>query len=189
MRATMRRMAAAVGAVLVLAGCEQTPTNTERESGEVRFTFTGDTAGSFVAEGAITRTNPQTGTYAVGAVETTATQARFLSVVGQRQGSVEGEVELLLISIDEPAVGSVTCTATTGDCPFGVLFAPGVAAGPTDPEGFFVSTVGTFQITVLTSRRAEGTFSLTLEELVREGEPRVIQVNGTFDVPLLSEWR
>lgn len=188
MRATMRWMAPVLGAALVLAACEST-TEPVQDSGDVRFTFSGDTTGSFEAVGAITRVNSQTGTYAAGAVQTVP-QGRFLSVVGQRATAKAGFVDAAILNVDTPAAGTFTCTEQTADCPFGMVYVTQMTAADEEGDGetVFLSSGGSLTITEITSRRVRGTFTARLEELVFDEGGRVLQVSGSFDVPLLSEW-
>ena len=186
MRLAMRRCAAALGTVLVLGACERSPTESRTE-GEVQFAFSGDTLGSFQARGTLTRTNEATGTYAVGAVQA-APQGRFLSVIGQAPARTAGRNDLLLLNVVPAEVGTVSCTDPEGDCDFGVIFATGVHPSSEDFETLFLSTTGTVTVSVITARRAQGTFSLVLEEVtLPDDEPRLIQASGSFDVPLVTE--
>jgi hypothetical protein len=186
MGAAMRRTAAAVAAVLALGACDGSPTSVDA-TGELRFTFTGDSTGSFEAVGAITQGNTLSGTYAAASVER-VTDRRFLSVIGQRRGPSTGTVDVLLLNMDDPAAGTVTCAAEAESCSFGVAFAAGTSPDDGDSDGFFLSREGSVTITRLDDRRVTGTFSSTVEEVVSEGEPRVIRVTGSFDVPVLSRW-
>lgn len=185
MRLAMRRCAAALGTVLVLGACERSPTES-RGDGEVQLTFSGDTAGSFQARGTLTRTNEATGTYAVGAVQT-APMGRFLSVAAQRPASAAGRNDLFLLNVVPAEVGTVTCTDAEGDCDFGVIFATGVDPSSEDFENLFLNSTGTVTVSAISTRRAQGTFSVVLEELAF-GEGRRIQVSGSFDVPLVTEF-
>ena len=186
MTVTMRRCAAALGTVLVLGACERSPTES-RTDGEVQFTFSGDSIGSFQARGTLTRTNEATGTYAVGAVQA-APFGRFLSVLAQRPASAAGRNDQLLLNVVPAEVGTVACTDPEGDCDFGIIFATGVHPSGDEFESVFLSTTGTVTVSAITTRRARGTFSLVLEELTFvDDEPRLIQVSGSFDVPLVTE--
>ncbi len=184
---TMRRWMAAAGAVLVLGACENGATGAEDATGDVRFTFTGDSTGSFQAVGAITRENTRNGTYGAGALQSLGAD-RVLSVVGQRQGSRVGTVDVFLINLDRPAEGTVVCTAEAEECTFGFLYATAVSGDGENADAFFLSTEGTAAISSLTARRVRGSFTATVEDRVVGSEPRIIRVTGTFDVPLLSEW-
>lgn len=187
MGATMRRTAAAaVVAVLGLGACDGGPTAVNG-TGEVRFTFTGDSTGSFEAVGEITQRNTLSGTYAAASVQRVS-EERFLSVVGQRRGTSTGTVDLLLLNLADPAVGTVTCAAEAEDCSFEVAFAAGATPTGQEADGLFLSREGSVTVTRLDERRVVGTFSATVEELVSDEEPRVIRVTGSFDVPVLSRW-
>ena len=186
MRLAMRRFAAALGAVLVLGGCERSPTESRNE-GEVQFTFSGDSLGSFQARGTLTRTNELSGTYAVGAVQT-GLQGPFLSVIGQTQARVPGRIDVLLLNVQPAQVGTVACTDPEADCDFGVLFATGVHPTTEEFDEMFLSTTGTVTVSAIGTRRAQGTFSIAMEELALAGdEPRLIQISGSFDVPLVTD--
>jgi hypothetical protein len=186
MRGTAWRMAAGLGAVLALAACEST-TEPVQATGDVRFTFSGDTAGSFVAVGAITRSNGQTGTYGAGTVQQ-AQQGPVLTVVGQRS-TQEGTLDGVLVNVRSPAPGTFICAAETETCPVGVVYATNLAdSDAAEPGTLFLSASASVTIAEIDSRRVRGTFTATLEEATAGAEPRTIQVTGSFDVPLLSEW-
>lgn len=183
-------LAIAAAAVLALSACEADSTGTNLEAeGSTVFTYTGDDAGTFNATGRFNRNRPGTGTFSVGTTGELddGTQAMVVLAHVPRPGNTLVADEFLL-SLEDPAVGTRTCTVADVDsCTFGAfLFLGALASGQT--EQIYTSIGGTLTITSISDDRARGTFSLQMESFsVDDVEADSVQItNGTFDVPLVD---
>jgi hypothetical protein len=183
----VRALAIAAACGLALSACESATNSDEAPQGSLTFTFAGDTAGSYDATGRYNRRRPDEGTFAVGATGQVA-GGEALAVLG-RVARVGNSVraDQLLMSVESPEVGSVTCATGDDDCPFGAIFVVGGTAGG-DAEAAYTSLSGTVTITSIDDDRARGTFSFQMEGfgVVGEEEPRLLQITGgVFDVPIV----
>jgi hypothetical protein len=178
---TMSRFGATALLVGGLVGCGESSTETTT-AGELRFSFSGDTTGSFEAVGFIPPYATLNGTFATGAVEPLGS-VRILSVLGQRERIRATVVDLLHLSLSDATTGSVTCVPDE-PCAFGMAFVVGGSLVSEHADGLFAGTGGTVVVSALDGRRARGTFDVTMREHAPRGAPRSLRVAGSFDVPL-----
>lgn len=179
--------AAALAALLALCACDSATEGNVAPQGSVTFTYAGDHAGSFDATGRFDRDRPGAGTFAVGSRAPLAGGEEALLVLSHalRTGSSTLADEFLL-SVENPAVGTVTCAVDQADCPLGALLFLGAnrAGGAQD---IYSSVSGTVTITSISEDRARGTFSFQLEGFADDEELQTTQITGgTFDVPLVA---
>jgi hypothetical protein len=180
-------LAAAVAALLALSACESATDSNAEPQGTLSFTFTGDAAGSYDASGRFDRQRPGVGTFAVGSrARLQGTQEALLVVSHVPRPGTSSLADEFLLSLESPAVGTVTCTAEEEACSFGALFFVGAARSGAAQETYS-SVSGTITITSLDDDRARGTFSFRMEGFAADQEPQTIQVtSGAFDVPLIE---
>lgn len=180
----IKRAALALAAVLALAGCEEDPFKPDlAPEGAVRFSYSGDLTGQFEAVGRLNRRNPNAGTWAVGEMQG-AQQNGILGVFAQqREGTL---VSGLVLEWRAAQVGTITCDATTVNCPFVVNVLIDFQNTTGVSEGTYEGSVGSITVTELTDDRAVGTFTLTLPRDITAPTPETpaLQVTGTFDVSL-----
>jgi hypothetical protein len=181
MRAKWRGGAAAAFAV-VLAACGESSTETTRP-GEMRFSFSGDSVGTFEAVGFVPPYATVKGTFATGAVQAVR-EGRLLNVLAQRERQGGEVIDLILLSLSGAATGTVTCENGDPPCPFAAAFVAGGSMASDSAEGLFAARGGTLVVRALDERRASGTFDFVMEEHSAAGMPRTLRVAGSFDVPL-----
>ncbi|HEX8391701.1 MAG TPA: hypothetical protein VF665_05010 [Longimicrobium sp.] len=183
---TIRRSALLLAALLPLGACGDS-TGSNRLSGSTSFSYSGSFSGTFQADGSPLR-NFETGSYAFGQAGMFSEDEQAFTLFAQ-QGLSGNTIDNLLLSLENPAVGTVTCALDATDCPFGGFLVLG--ANGTDPEeepdAFLFSSGGTMTITRLTDKRAQGTFSMVFTDLLGQDGPRVQVTSGTFDVPLFDD--
>lgn len=184
---TRAPLAAAFAALFALSACESSTEGSAAPQGTVTFTYAGDHAGTYDATGRFDRSRPGTGTFAVGSRAPLAGGQEALLVLSHvpRSGRA-GFADEFLLTLENPAVGTVTCTTETEDCAFGALFFLGAnrAGGA---EDVYSSVTGTLTITSISEDRARGTFSIQMEGFDDQDEVQTTQLtNGTFDVPLVA---
>lgn len=184
-----RTLALAALSLMPLAACEAadpTVPNTT-PSGEVHFTYTGHSEGTYDAEGQVNTRNTDDGTWAAGQRTLNQQGGTVLSVLGQIERA-DGLLDQVYIAVLNPTVGEIVCDV--GDaCNFDVLFAIGLDSRTDDTEEVYLADSGTLRITSLTSGRATGEFEVRLREAVPASgqDPAVVEVTaGTFDVPLIN---
>jgi hypothetical protein len=179
----IRRAALSLAAVVALAGCNENPFEPDlAPEGEASFSYTGDLTGEFSAVGRLNRRNPNAGTWAIGDIQGPA-ESRILGVFAQQRSATV--LNGLVLEWRGAQVGSVTCDATTVNCPFIVSVLIGFQNATGNAEGSYEGQVGTITVTSLTEERAAGTFSLTLpSDESSAADPPTIQVTGSFDVSL-----
>lgn len=180
-------LAAAVAALLALSACESATEPGLAPQGSVSFTYAGDHAGSYSASGRYDRQRPGLTSFAVGsrAVLTGGAEALLVlsHVIRPNDPLLADE---FLLSVENPEVGTRTCTEDQEDCSFsGLLFLGANRAGAT--EDIYASVSGTITITSINEDRARGTFSFQMQGVNPEDEVQTTQItNGTFDVPLVA---
>jgi hypothetical protein len=185
-----RSLALAALSLLAVAGCEKAdPTRPDATpSGALAFSYTGDVAGAFTAEGQLDRRNVDEGTWAAGQ-RGVATNGDDLLAVAAQVERADGLLNQLYFTVVDPAVGTIECTPATEECAFEALFAVGYSPDDEDAENLYLSASGTVRITTLTSTRVTGEFVLNLLEAFPPvgADPAAVQVTaGTFDVPLVQ---
>lgn len=184
---TRAPLAAAVAALLALSACESATNSNVEALGSVAFTYAGDHAGAYDATGRFDRQRPGVETFAVGSRATLQGGTSALLVLSHalRTGSSSLADEFLL-SVENPAVGTVTCTAQQEDCSFGALLFLGAdRAGNT--QDTYTSVSGTVTITSINEDRARGTFSFSMEGVNAQDVVLTTEItSGTFDVPLVD---
>ena len=174
-------------ALLPLGACKDSSGPDRRLVGEVHFTYSGAVSGEYDAEGKVTAANAESGTFAFAQlVEDDGTDV--LVLYSQEGRSDNDEYDGLLIALDEPAKGTVTCTESNPDCPFLSAFVLGQDDSSTaDPEALFFGTAGQFTITHMDEDRVRGTFTLSMGGFVGNAAGEVEVRSGTFDLPLLDD--
>lgn len=180
-------LAAVAAALLALAACDSATDSDIAAQGTVAFTYAGDHAGAYDATGRFDRNRPGVGNFAVGSRAPIAGGAEALLVLSHvlRTGSSTLADEFLF-SVENPAVGTITCVAGQADCAFSALFFLGANRAGSS-EDIYSSASGTLTITSINEDRARGTFSLQMEGVDDEDEPQAAQItSGTFDVPLVA---
>jgi hypothetical protein len=179
----IQRAALTLAAVVALAGCSENPFEPDlAPEGEARFSYTGDMTGEFAAVGQLNRRNPNAGTWAIGDIQGPA-ESRVLGIFAQQRSATV--INSLVVEWRGAQVGTVTCTATTVNCPFLVSVIIGLENRTGAAEGAYEGSVGTVTVTALTDDRAAGTFTVTLPDAESSApEPPTIQVSGSFDVSL-----
>lgn len=185
-----RTLALGALSLLALAGCEAAdptvPNNTP--PGEVHFTYTGHSEGAYHAEGQVNRRNTDEGTWAAGQRSLNQRGETVLGIVGQIERA-DGRLDQLYLAVLNPAVGEITCTPESEECHFDALFAIGYNVRTDDTEELYLTTGGTLSITSMANGRAQGEFTVQLEEAFpADGATAgTVEVTaGTFDVPLLN---
>lgn len=176
-------------ALLPLAACKDSSGPDRRLSGEARFTYTGDVSGRFEAEGRVTPSNFDDGTFAFAQRGTDEEGNDFLLIYAQEGRDNSSRYDGLLMAVDEPAEGSVSCTEDDLECRIFSSFVLGATeVGGGDSEAMFFSTGGTVTITDLTDNRVKGTFQMPMAGFIGDGAEGEVQVSaGSFDLPLLDE--
>ena len=188
-RNRIRTVLAAVS-LLAFAACEEVPTRTTNQtpSGRLQFSYAGTDQGSFNAEGAVNRQNLDIGTYAVASRGTV--QGQEVMVVLAQVQRTDGLFDFILLTVENPRTGEVTCTADQAEpCTFDALFVLGSTASGNNTDALYSSVGGTVRITSLNEDFAQGQFTLQMEDAVSIGqdETRVIQVtSGSFNVPVVT---
>lgn len=156
----------------------------------VGFLYSGDRAGSFVAEG-----NPVLdggdivpGTWAAAV----STDTGFVLVGSLAAGLPR--VDLFFLTVPDPAIGGPTEFGTTpGGAGAGIVafsfdasveLDPDTILASIDPENVYVMSEGTLRLETLTPSRATGTFVGSAPRF--DGGPRLFVDGGTFDVPVID---
>lgn len=176
-------LAVLAAAAATLAACTEDPFAPDlAPHGEARFTFSGDTAGEFVAAGRLNRRNPNAGTWAVGEARGGSGQ-QVLGVFAQRSRD-SGVIDGFILEWAGAQVGSATCDAATQTCPFGAYVVLGRQAASGTFAREYAGVRGTVTLTGLSADRARGTFTFTLLHQGGAAEPPSLEITGSFDVPL-----
>ena len=177
------RAALALALAATLAGCGDDPFAPDlAPQGEARFTYTGERSGQFEGSGRLNRRNPNAGAWGIGELQDFE-DTQILGVFAQERRP-DLLIDGLIIEWEGAQIGSVTCDATTVECPFSAVFVVGTDRFSGTSEAQYARARGTLTVTQLTDDRAVGTFSLTLLRQVSGDQPPTIQGSGTFDVPL-----
>jgi hypothetical protein len=172
-------------ALLPLSACKDSNGPDRRLEGEAHFTYSGAVSGSFDAEGRVTLGNFETGTFAFAQRGDDGSGNDVLVIYAQEGRSDSDKYDGLLMAVESPAKGTVTCAESNPDCPFFASFVLGEHdASEADPEAMFFATAGQFTITEMDEDRVRGTFTLSMTGLVDDSEVEVR--SGTFDLPLLD---
>ena len=151
----IQRAALTLAAMVALAGCSENPFEPDlAPEGEARFSYSGDLTGEFEAVGQLNRRNPNAGTWAIGDIQGTM-GSRILGVFAQQRSAMV--INSVVLEWRGAQVGSVTCTATTVNCPFLVSVIIGLQNTTGAAEGAYEGSVGTLTVTTLTDDRAAGT--------------------------------
>lgn len=182
---TIIRPALLLAALLPFAACDGDSTGSSRYSGTLDFQYSGAYSGNFHAESDALPRNLETGAAVVGQRTTGAGAEVYIFAQQDGPGTM---VDNLIFSVTDPAVGTVTCTADTDDCPLDALLVLGDdgATDEDDVDAILFSTSGTVTVTRLTDKRIQGTFQFTVGSLF-DGEDTVTRItSGSFDVPLVN---
>jgi hypothetical protein len=175
-------------ALLPLAACKDSNGPDRSLVGEVHFTYSGAVSGEFDAEGKVTAANAESGTFAFAELVEDPEGGDALVLYSQEGRSGNNKYDGLLIVLDRPSKGTVTCTASNTDCPFLSAFVLGQDDTSTaDAEALFFGTSGQFTITHMDDDRVRGTFRLSMLGFVGDADDEEVEVQGgTFDLPLLD---
>jgi hypothetical protein len=175
-------------ALLPLAACKDSNGPDRRLAGEVHFTYTGAVSGEFAAEGRVTAANAASGTFAFAQRAEDDEGKEILVIYAQEGRSGSDKYDGLLIGVERPAVGTVTCSGSTPDCPFFSAFVLGQDdSTEAEPEALFFGMAGQFTITQMDEDRVRGTFTQSMEGFIGNEDREVEVRSGTFDLPLLDE--
>jgi len=176
-------------ALLPLAACKDSSGPGRDLVGEVHFTYSGAVSGQFDAEGKITAANAENGTFAFAELAKSPQGGDALVIYSQEGRSGNDKYDGLLIVLEDPAKGTVTCTEANSDCPFLSAFVLGQDDTSTaDAEALFFGTSGQVAITHLDDDRVRGTFRFSMTGFVGVQEDKKVEVqSGTFDLPVLEE--
>jgi hypothetical protein len=176
-------------ALLPLAACKDSNGPDRNLVGEVHFTYSGAVSGEFEAEGKVTAANAESGTFAFAELAEDPQGGDALVLYSQVGRSGNNKYDALLIVLDNPAKGTVTCTESNTDCAFLSAFVLGQDDTTTeDAEALFFGTSGQFTITYMDEDRVRGTFTLSMTGFAGIEENVKVEVkSGTFDLPLLEE--
>ncbi|HEU0016408.1 MAG TPA: hypothetical protein VFQ45_22200 [Longimicrobium sp.] len=190
LRSTRRVAPLACAALLALGACKDSTGSGGSRSGSVHFTYTGTDAGTYSAEGRFSESRAETTDWAFGYQDVQGGQIGLIVLANQElPGGLSNQV---LLFMENPTVGEVTCTINDVDCPVGLLLAMGVPDGQdVEPEILYSSVAGRLRITRMEDGRVVGDFSFEAEDLFggfEQEDPAAIQItSGTFDVPLIQD--
>jgi hypothetical protein len=188
MRAPHRTLLALASlALLPLAACKDSNGPDRRLVGEAHFTYSGTVNGEFDAEGRVTMANFETGTFAFA--QRGHDRGNEMVIIYAQEGRSDSDkYDGLLLALEKPAVGTVTCVESTPDCPFFASFVLGQDDTSTaEPESMFFGTSGQVTVTEIDDGRVRGTFSFSMAGLLGDSDGEVEVRNGTFDLPLMDE--
>ncbi|HEU0015496.1 MAG TPA: hypothetical protein VFQ45_17570 [Longimicrobium sp.] len=203
MQARASRAGWIIAAVLMIAGCDGSPSVPDFDPvGSVSFTYTGARSGSYEAQGAMI---PQGGTAPQPVTGATAyREGDVLSILAFRAttATVGDGFVLVLGGVTQRSsvqLDPLSCSEQSlSTCRAGV-FAPNIdaAALSENPDlatlaaNAYVLAIGSVNVTTFNAVRVKGTFSGTAIPLGGTGFPSTQQVanlvtisNGRFDVPL-----
>lgn len=175
-------------ALLSLAACKDSSGPGRNLAGEARFTYTGDYSGTFEAEGRVTATNFADGTFAFAQRTTDRGGQESLLIYAQKGRANSDKYDALLMAVDDPAKGTITCVTDNADCRIFASFVLGATdAFESDAEAMFFNGAARLTITDLTDERVKGTFQMSMMGLAVENNAEVEVTSGSFDLPLLDE--
>lgn len=177
----------AAAALLATAACESATNSDPAAEGSVSFSYNGDTTGTFNASGSYDRLRPSTTNWAVGNRGQLQSGQQALGVYARADRAGDDLVDDFLLFVEEPSVGTFTCTAETVDtCPVAAFLILGTEPDGEESQAIYTSTTGTVNITSVTESRAVGNFTMVMEALDVSETPASVQVtSGTFSVPLV----
>jgi hypothetical protein len=154
------------------------------------FTYTGAGGGTFTASGGAPAVAANIGnaSWSAGFRDDVETQLGALGV--RARGG--GRYDMMVIGISRLTVGSASveadCDPSLGDACSGFAFLVDISEADDQFQFICAATTGSLSITSISSSRAEGTFTGSgscVNDTFQLSSFTV--VNGTFDVPLLSE--
>jgi hypothetical protein len=176
-------------ALLPLAACKDSNGPDRNLVGEVHFTYSGAVSGEFDAEGKVTAANAENGTFAFAEMAKNPQGGDALVLYSQEGRSSSDKYDALLVVLDSPSTGTVTCTESDDDCAFLSAFVLGQDDTSTDDaEALFFATSGQVSITHLDDDRVRGTFRFSMLGFAGNSDNVEVEVkSGTFDLPLLDE--
>jgi hypothetical protein len=190
---TTRRLLAVVtlAAAAALPGCRGDSVGfIPPDPGEVFFTYEGHHTGTFTASGALPQSPVWSDSYAAAYRDVEVRGGRspreYFVAVANSPRAVEGFTDFFWFILERPAVGTYTCEVEdAATCPMAALMLPNLDTGSAAASEAFYSVSGTVEVLTMSSTRATGTFTIVLESPVPNGNPNVITVSGTFDVPIV----
>jgi hypothetical protein len=176
-------------ALLPLAACKDSSGPGGNLVGEVHFTYSGAVSGQFDAEGKVTAANAENGTFAFAELAKSPEGGDALVLYSQAGRSGSDKYDALLVVLEGPAKGTVTCTESDADCAFLSAFVLGQDDTSTaDAEALFFGTSGQLTITHMDDDRVRGTFTFSMLGFAGTKDNVVVEVkSGTFDLPVLEE--
>lgn len=179
--------ALAVVALLATTACESATYSDRTADGTVTFSFAGDaTSGAFSANGGYDRLRPDVANWAVGSRGAVETGGTALAVYARSDEDSDDRVNEFILYVQDPQVGTFTCTEGEDTCPLVGYFIVGTTADGEDADAIYTSVSGTVNIVSVSEDFAQGTFSLSMEEL-DFANPLTVQVtSGAFNVPLIA---
>jgi hypothetical protein len=183
---TRARLALVAASLLAAAACESAVNSDDSDEGTLSFSYAGVHSGSFSATGAFDRLRPNASPWAVGNSGTLQTGRPAIGVYARADRNGDSLVDEFLMLIEDPGVGTFTCTDATTDCPMGAFLVLGTTPTGQDAEAIYASVSGTVNITAISQDHATGNFVMTMEGFNIEDAADSVQVtSGTFNVPVI----
>jgi hypothetical protein len=166
-----------LGALLVtVAGCSDS-TGLGALSGDLSFSHSGATSGTFNASGSVLVTDPNTATWAAAARDNSAQSIAIAAHIA-RPSNTSDE-----IAIDFPQLTPGTVTVANG-AGVGITFGRPQTG---NPAWSCALASGSVTVTSVSSTRISGTFSGSGGCVSASGSPAAFTVtNGSFDAPLVD---
>ncbi|HEY7766965.1 hypothetical protein, partial [Longimicrobium sp.] len=168
MRTSKRTLLALASlALLPLAACKDSSGPGRNLVGEMHFSYTGAVSGQYDAEGKVSAANSESGTFALAELVEDPQGGDALVLYSQAGRSGNDKYDGLLVVIEGPSKGTVTCAETNPNCAFLSAFVLGQDDTSTeDAEALFVGTSGQITITHLDDERVRGTFKFSMAGFV-----------------------
>lgn len=174
-------------ALLATAACESATYSDPVANGTVTFSFAGTDNGSFSATGGYDRLRPSEVNWAVGSRGVVQGGGEVLAVYARTARGTGSRVNEFILFVENPQVGTFTCTADQETCPVSGFLILGTTPTGEEAETIYTSLTGTVNIVSVSEDFAQGSFSLSMEEIDLVENPATVQVtSGTFNVPLIS---
>ena len=181
--------ALAAATLLATAACESATYSDRVADGSVSFSYAGDTdSGAFSASGGYDRLRPSATNWAVGNRGLLETGGQALAVYARTDKDGDDMVNEFILFVEGPQIGEFTCSADDPDnCPLAGFLILGTTPNGEDAQAIYTSVSGTVNIVSVSEDFAQGSFSLSMEEVDVTESPATVQVtSGTFNVPLIA---
>lgn len=177
-------------ALLATAACKEATYSDRVGDGTVTFSYAGTNAsGAFSATGGYDRLRPDQSNWAVGNRGPLEGGGQALAVYARTGEGSDNLVSEFILFVESPQVGTFTCAAEQETCPLAGILILGTRADGEEAEAIYSSVSGTVNIVSVSEDFAQGTFTLSMEEL-DIANPATVQVtSGSFNVPLIAASR